>query len=172
MKAYMKRLRRNITRNELLDRELDFLPSTISRDDVREVARTYGPLRRRSAAARVIFGLTDFFARYSAPFVGMLVGAEYAAAKALYPLIGEESRFGDSLRLFLGENLGRKVEDMSKAFEVAGTLVAATPKIVTAALYAGLLGIVAYVVMKRLLIVAVSLRRRMALGRKLAELVG
>ncbi|NQU07591.1 MAG: hypothetical protein HQ583_03440 [Candidatus Abyssubacteria bacterium] len=172
MKAYMKRLRRNIKRNELLDRELDFLPSTIGRDDVREVARTYGPLRRRSAAGRVIFGLTDFFARYSAPFVGMLVGAEYAAAKALYPLIGEEGRFGDSLRLFLGENLGRKVEDMSKAFEVAGALVAATPKIVTAALYAGLLGIAAYVVMKRLLIAAVSLRRRMALGRKLAELVG
>jgi hypothetical protein len=102
----------------------------------------------------------------------MIAGAEYAAAKALYPLIGAQERFGDSLRAFLGENLSQTMEDMSKAFEVAGALVAATPKIVTAALYGALFGIVAYIALKRLLIIAVSLRRRLTLNRKVCQLLG
>lgn len=168
MTAYVKRLRRNIMRNELLDRELDFLPTTIDRDDVREVARRYGPCRKRSSLGRAALGLADFLLRYASPFLGMIVGAEYAAAKALYPLIGEQKRFGDSLRVFLGEELSKRVEDLSKAFEVAGALVAATPKIVTSALWGALIGVVAYVVLKRLLMLAVSLRRRLLLNRKVA----
>jgi len=172
MTVYEKRLRRNVLTNRLLDRELDFLPSTVNRDDVREVARTYGPQRRRSALVRLVLAPVDFAARYGAPFMGMIAGAEYAAAKALYPLIGQQKRFGDSLRLFLGENLSQKVEDMSKAFEVAGALVAATPKIVSAALYGALLGIVAYIVVKRLLIIMISIRRRLVLNRKVSDLLG
>lgn len=171
MTVYEKRLRRNIVKNRLLDRELDFLQSGISRDDVREIARTYGPQRRRSAAVRLALGLIDFVARYTAPFLGMIAGAEYAAVKALYPIIGEQKQFGDSLRLYLGEDLGRKMEDMSKAFEIAGTLVAATPKIVYAALYGALLGIVVYIALKRLLIIAVSLRRRLVLKGKISKLL-
>jgi hypothetical protein len=172
MTVHEKRLRRNILRNKLLDRELDFLPSNISRDDVREVGRSCGPQRRRSAPARLVLALFDFICAYSAPFLGMVAGAEYAAAKTLYPLIGTQERFGDSLRAFLGENLSQTMEDMSKAFEVAGALVAATPKIVTAALYGALFGIVAYIALKRLLIIAVSLRRRLTLNRKVCQLLG
>jgi len=172
MKAYEKRLRRNILRNELLDRELDFLPNTITRDDVRELARRYGPQRKRSISRRALLGLIDFVCRYSAPFFGMIVGAEYAAAKALYPLIGEEKQFGDSLKLFFGEDLGSRVEDMSKAFEITGTMMAATPDIVASALYGALFGILAYIVTKRLLILSVSLRRRLVINRKVSGLLG
>jgi hypothetical protein len=156
MKAYEKRLRRNILRNELLDRELDYLPQTITRDDVRELARRYGPQRQRSMPGRAFWG----------------VGAEYAAAKALYPLIGEQKQFGDSLRLVLGDTLGEKVEDMSKALEIAGALMAATPDIVSSALYGALFGILAYIVAKRLLILSVSLRRRLVINRKVSGLLG
>lgn len=171
MTTYEKRLRRNILRNELFDRELDFLPGTITRDDIREIARRYGPQRKRSALGRAFRGLIDFVSRYSAPFLGMIVGAEYAAAKALYPLFGEQKKFGDSLKLFLGENLGAKVEDMSKAFEMAGALIAATPKIIFSALYGALFGILAYIIVKRLLILAISLKRRLAINRKVSELL-
>jgi hypothetical protein len=172
MTTYQKRLRRHIFRDELLDRELDFLPKTITRDDVREIARRYGPRRRPSTLVRAFGGLIDFVFRYASPFLGMIVGAEYAAAKALYPLIGEEKQFGDSLRVFLGEDLSTRLEDMSKAFEVAGTLVAATPKIIFAGLYGALFGILAYIILKRLLIFAISLRRRMVINRKVSALLG
>jgi hypothetical protein len=172
MTTYQKRLRRHILRDELFDRELDFLPKTIARDDVREIARRYGPQRKRSALGRAFRGLVDFFFRYTSPFLGMIVGAEYAAAKALYPLIGEQKQFGDSLKLFLGEDLGAKVEDMSKAFEIAGTLMAATPKIVSAALYGALFGILTYIILKRLLILAISLRRKLVINRKVSGLLG
>lgn len=171
MTTYQKRLKRHILKDELFDRELDFLPKTIARDDVREIARRYGPQRRRSPLGRGFWGLIDFILRYSSPLLGMIVGAEYAAAKALYPLIGEEKQFGDSLRLFLGEDLSTKLEDMNKAFEVAGTLIAATPKIVFSALYGALFGILAYITLKRLLIVAISLRRRMVINRKVSDLL-
>jgi hypothetical protein len=150
---------------------LDFLPANVDRDDVREVARRYGPRRRRSATFRYAAGLIDFLARYSAPFIGLIAGAEYAAAKALYPLMGREERYGDSLRLFLGEDLGQKMADMGKAFEVTGTLVAATPNIVACALYGALIGIVGYYMLKWMLILAVFSRRRLKLRRKVAELV-
>lgn len=172
MKANEKRLRRNVLRNELLDRELDFLPETIARDDVRELARRYGPQRKRSMPGRAFRGLFDFILRYSAPFLGMIVGAEYATAKALYPLMGEQKQFGDSLRLILGEDISAKVEDMSKAFEIAGALMAATPDIVSSALYGALFGILAYIAAKRLLILSVSLRRRLVINRKVSGLLG
>ena len=172
MSAHEKRLRRNILRDELLDRELDFLPNTIVRDDVREVARRYGPRRKRSALGRALLGLTDFFLRYGSPFMGMIVGAEYAITKAFYPILGEQKKFGDSLRLVLGDSLSQRVEDMSKALEIAGTLMKATPEIVSAALYGALFGILAYVVVKRALIFAVSFKRRLTLNRKVAELLG
>jgi hypothetical protein len=172
MPAHEKRLRRNIMRDELLDRELDFLPNTIVRDDVREVARRYGPRRRRSALWRAALGLTDFVLRYSSPFMGMIVGAEIAITRALYPILGEQKEFGDSLRLILGDSLSQRVEDMSKALEVAGTLMKATPDIVAAALYGALAGIAAYVVLKRALILAVAFMRRLKLNRKIAEVVG
>jgi len=171
MTTYQKRLRRNILRNELLDRELDFLPRTVARDDVREIARKYGPRRRRSTAGRAFRGLVDFVLRYAAPFAGMIIGAEYAAAKALYPLIGEQKEFGESLRLFLGEDISSRVQNMSKAFEITGTMMAATPDIVASALYGALFGIAAYIVAKRLLIFAVSLRRRMIINRKVSQLL-
>ena len=172
MTTYGKRLRRSILRNELFDRELDFLPKTIPRDDVREIARRYGPQRKRFALGRAFRGLIDFVSRYTAPFLGLIVGAEYEAAKALYPLIGEQKEFGESLKLFLGEDLGARVEDMSKAFEIAGALMAATPKIVSAALYGALFGILAYIIVKRLLILAISVRRRLVINRKVSELLG
>ena len=68
MTTYGKRLRKNIAANKLLDRELDYLPATISRDHVREIARTCGPLRRRRVPARIVLGTLDFLIRYSAPF--------------------------------------------------------------------------------------------------------
>jgi hypothetical protein len=172
MTTYGKRLKRNIARNRLLDRELDFLPSTIDRDDVREIARAYGPQRRRSAPARAVLGMVDFIAKYSSPFLGMLVGAEYTAAKALYPLIGKEQRFGESLRFFLGEDLSRRIDDANKAFKVTGALVAATPDIIVAALYGALIGIVVYVALKWMMILGVSYRRRLRLGRRVRELLG
>jgi hypothetical protein len=166
-----KRVIKNLTRNKFLDRELDFLPSKVSRDEVREIARTYGPLRRRSVLSRMILGFISFLARYSAPFVGLIVGAEYAAAKALYPLIGNEERFGDSLRLFLGEDLSQKVADMNKVFEVTGTLVAATPKIITCALYGAVIGIAAYYISKWVLLLCTSFRRRVILKRKIRQIL-
>jgi hypothetical protein len=169
--ATEKRLKRNISKNQILDRELDYLSSTISRDDVREIARRYGPQRRRSVPVRIVAGTTDFFARYSAPFAGMVIGAEYRAAKALYPLIGRETRFGDSLRFFLGESIGKRIDEASKAFEVAGTLVAATPHIVVAALYGAVMGVVAYYVVKVTLMLGASYRRRSKIRRKVAELL-
>ncbi|GAB4332165.1 MAG: hypothetical protein Kow0099_03910 [Candidatus Abyssubacteria bacterium] len=172
MKTYAKRLRQSILRNQLLDRELDYLPSTVDRDEVREIARIYGPPRRRSYPARFAIGVIDFVARYSAPFIGMIVGAEYEAARALYPLIGKEERFGEALRIFLGEEWGQRVEDTGKAFKVTGTLVAATPDIIYAALYGALLGIIAYIVLKWSLIAGGSFRRRMKLRRKIVELLG
>ncbi len=172
MQAHEKRMRRNILRDELLDRELDFLPNTIVRDDVREVARRYGPRRRRSALWRALLGLTDFALRYSSPFMGMIVGAEIAITRAFYPILGEQKEFGDSLRLVLGDSLSQRVEDMSKALEIAGTLMKATPDIVSAALYGALIGIAAYIVLKRALILAVAFMRRLKLNRKVAELLG
>lgn len=172
MTTYGKRLKRNIARNRVLDRELDFLPSTIDRDEVREIARMYGPQRRRSAPARAVLGMTDFVAKYSAPFLGMIAAAEYTAAKALYPLIGEEQRFGESLRFFLGEDLSRRIDDANKAFKVTGAMVAATPDIIFAALYGAVLGIVAYVGLKWMMILGLSLRRRRKLGRRVRELLG
>jgi hypothetical protein len=102
----------------------------------------------------------------------MIVGAEIAITKALYPILGEQKEFGDSLKLILGDSLSQKVEDMSKVLEVTGTLMKATPDIVAAALYGALAGIVAYVVLKRALILAVALMRRLKLNRKVAELLG
>jgi hypothetical protein len=166
-----KQTTKHIMRNKILDRELDFLPSTVNRDDVREIARRYGPQRRHSAPVRFMGGAFDFFARYSAPFVGLLAGAEYAAARALYPLIGEEERFGDALRLYLGEELGRKAAEMSKAFEVTGALVAATPKIVTNALYGALIGIGVYYAAKWTLVLSAFLHRRARLKRKVSQLL-
>jgi hypothetical protein len=172
MTSLEKRLRRNVTHDELLDRELVFVPKNVSRDDIREIGRRYGPRRKRSSVVRMILGLVDFVACYCSPFLGLLVGAEYAAARALYPLVGEQKEFGDSLRLFLGDTLTRHVEDMSKAFEIAGALLAATPKIVSAALYGALAGIIFYVIAKRLLIGAAALRRSLALRRKVRALLG
>jgi hypothetical protein len=172
MKAYEKRLRRNILRNELLDRELDFLPKTIVRDDVRELARRYGPRRRRSMPGRFLLGLIDFASRYGAPFLGMVIGANYEAGKAFFPLMGEQKQFLGPLRLILGEDLSKKVEDMGKALEIAGALLSAIPDIVTSALYGALFGIVAYIVAKRLLILFVSLRRRLVINRKVSGLLG
>jgi hypothetical protein len=172
MKTYEKRLKRNILRNEILDRELDYLPKTIARDDVREIARRYGPQRRRSMSGRALLGLIDFVTRYGAPFLGMVAGAEYAAAKALYPLIGEEKEFGDALRFILGEDISTRVKDMSKALEIAGALTAATPDIVASALYGALFGIVAYIMVKRFLIVSVSLRRRLVINKRVSGLLG
>ena len=171
METNERRLKRNINMNRLLDRELDFLSSRISRDEVREVARMYGPQRRRSRLVLIVVGITDFFARYSAPFVGMVIGAEYRAAKALYPLMGKETRLGDSLRIFLGESIGKRVEDTSKAFEIAGALVAATPHIVVSALYGAIVGVVVYYLVKWALILGVSYRRKMKLGRKIQALL-
>ena len=172
MPTHEKRLRQNIMRDELLDRELDFLSSSITRDDVREIARRYGPRRRRSALWGALLGLTDFLLRYSSPFMGMLVGAEIAITKAFYPILGEQKEFGDSLRLLLGDSLSQRVEDMSKALEIAGTLLKATPDIAAAALYGALAGIAAYIVVKRALILAVAFKRRLKLNRKIAELLG
>lgn len=171
MPANVKRVARSIMKDKLLDRELDFLPSNISRDNIREMGRRYGPQRRRSLPARCLLGVIDVLARYSAPFLGLLAGAEYAAAKALYPLIGKEERFGDSLRLFLGEDLGQKAADMSKVFEVTGTLVAATPRIVVCALYGALIAIVAYYAAKWFLILCASFRRRAVIGRKVSKML-
>jgi hypothetical protein len=158
-------------KNRLLDRELDFLPSTVNRDEVRELARRYGPQRKRSAPKRMLVGLIDFLVRYSAPVLGMIAGAEIRAAQALYPLMGEEERMGDSLRLFLGEDIGRKISDMNKAFEMTGALVAATPKIVFAALYGAVLGIVVYYVAKWFLVGGLVVRRRRVLQRKIEEIL-
>ena len=159
-------------RDELLDRELDFLSSAVTRDDVREIARRYGPRRRRSAPWRALLGLTDFLLRYSSPFMGMIVGAEIAITRAFYPILGEQKEFGDSLKLILGDSLSQRVEDMSKALEIAGTLLKATPDIAMAAVYGALAGIAVYVVVKRALILAVALGRRLKLNRKIAELLG
>jgi hypothetical protein len=167
-----KRLRRNVAKNQLLSRELDFLPSNVSRDSVREIARRYGPLRRRSTLSHGILGIVDFLARYSSPFVGMIIGAEYAAARALFPLMGEEKQFGDALRLYLGENLGQRVADTTNAFKVTGTLVAATPDIIFSALYGAVIGIAAYFVLKWFLMFGVWQRRRSKLNRKLSQLLG
>jgi len=166
-----KRLRRTIAQNQLLSRELDFLPSNISRDDIRELARRYDPHRRRSAPARMALGAMDFFARYSAPFAGLIVGANYSAAKALYPLIGKEEQFGDSLKIFLGENMGQRVADTSKAFKVTGALVAATPDIIFAALYGAVIGIAVYFVAKWMLMLAVWYGQRSRLNRNLSALL-
>ena len=171
MTTNVKRVTRNIIKDKLLDRELDFLPANIDRDNVREVARRYSPRRKRSAPLRFMVSTADVLARYSAPFVGLLAGAEYAAAKALYPLMGQEERYGDSLRLYLGEDLGQKMADMGRAFEVTGTLVAATPKIVVCALYGALAGIGVYYVAKWILILGVFSRRRLKLRRKVSELL-
>jgi hypothetical protein len=171
MTTYGKRLKRNIARNRLLDRELDFLPSTISRDEVREIARTHGPQRRSSLPVRAALGMTDFLAKYSAPFLGMLIGAEYRAAKALYPLIGKEERFGDSLRFFLGESLSQRVDDANKVFKITGALVAATPDIILAALYGALIGIAGYCVLKWMLILGTFYRRKRKLARKISGLL-
>jgi hypothetical protein len=171
MKTYAKRVRQNILRNQLLDRELDYLPATVERDEVRQIARVYGPSRRRSFPARFAFGLIDFLARYSAPFIGMIVGAEYQAAKALYPLIGKEERFGEALRMFLGEEWGQRVQDTSNAFKVTGTLVAATPDIIYSALYGALTGIIVYVGLKWMLMAGGAFRRRLKLRRKISELL-
>ena len=115
--------------------------------------------------------MTDCLARYSAPFIGMVIGAEYQAAKALYPLIGKETRFGDSLRFFLGESIGERIDNASKAFEVAGALVAATPHIIVAALYGAVTGIAAYYLVKWALILGASYRRRLKLSRKISEVL-
>ncbi len=172
MTAHNKRLKRNITKNLVLDRELDFLPSTINRDDVREIARRYGPLRRRSVPARMLVSVISFFLRYGMPLAGMVAGAEYRAAKALYPLMGKEQQYGESLRFFLGQDLSQRVKDTNQAFKVAGALVAATPEIVVSALYGAVIGIFAYYFLRLALALTGSYRRRRKLTRKIAELVG
>ena len=100
----------------------------------------------------------------------MIIGAEYRAAKALYPLIGEEQSYGDSLRVFLGENLSQKIDDAGKVFKITGELVAATPDIVAAALYGALAGILAYHALKWTLILGASYRRKRKLRRKISEM--
>ncbi|RJP14018.1 MAG: hypothetical protein C4520_21950 [Candidatus Abyssobacteria bacterium SURF_5] len=167
-----KRLKRNIARNQLLDRELDYLPATIDRDEVREMARRYGPLRRRSLAGRLFSGASGFVLRYGAPFIGLIAGAEYQAAKALYPLIGEEQRLGDSLRIVLGEDLSKRVDDANTAFKVTGALVGATPDIMWGALYGAFLGIVAYYVLRWTVLLGSNVRRRRKLNKKISELMG
>jgi len=171
MTTHNKRLKRNIIKNHILDRELDFLPSTINRDDVREIARRYGPLRRRSAPARILISIISFFLRYGMPLAGMVAGAEYSAAKALYPLMGKEQHFGESLRFFLGQDLSQRIKDTNQAFKVAGALVSATPEIVASALYGAVIGIVAYYVLKWMLALAGAFRRRRKLTRKISELL-
>ena len=171
MTTNAKRVTRSIMKDKLLDRELDFLPTKVNRDDVRDLARRYSPRRRRSAPFRYIIGMIDFLARYSAPFVGLVAGANYAAAKALFPLMGKEKHWGDSLRIYLGEDLGQKMADMGKAFEVTGTMIAATPKIFAWALYGAVIGVAAYYVAKWILIFGVFSRRRLKLRRKVSELL-
>jgi len=171
MAVNVKRVARNIMKDKVLDRELDFLPSNVSRDDIREVARRYGFRRRRSAPVRIVVGLIDVVARYSSPFVGLIVGAEYAAYKALQPLMGKEERWGDSLRFFLGKDLGQKVADMGNAFEVMGAMVAATPKIFVCAIYGAILGVAAYYALKWMLILSSSVRRRAVVRRKVSWLL-
>ena len=166
-----KRLRKNVIKNQLLSRELEFLPSDISRDDIRELARRYDPHRRRPAPARMALGAIDFFARYSAPFAGLIAGANFRAAKALYPLIGKEEQFGDSLKIFLGENVSQQVADTTKAFKVTGALVAATPDIVITALYGAVIGVAIYFVAKWMLMLTVWYGRRSRLNRKLSVLL-
>lgn len=171
MTTFEKRLKRNVARNQVLDRELDYLPATVDRDDVRELARKYGPQKRRSIPIRAVLGATDFILRYSSPFIGMIAGAEYAAARALYPLIGEEQRPMESLRLFLGEDAAKRIEDTNKAFKVTGTLVAATPEIVSSALYGAVAGILVYCLFKWSLMSGASFRRNMKLRKSLRELL-
>ena len=166
-----RRLQRNIMKNQLLDSELDFLPATISRDDIRELARTHDPQRRGPISVRIIAGTTDFIARYSAPFLGMVAGAEYRAAKALYPFVGEEARYGDSLRLFLGENIGKRIDDTGKAFEVTDALISATPNIVGAALYGAAMGIAAYYLVKWTVLLGASFWRITKLRRRICDLL-
>jgi len=60
---------------------------------------------------------------------------------------------------------------MSRTLELMGTLVAATPQIVVAALYGGLIGIVAYYLIKWTLIFSVFCRRRVLLNRKIRRLL-
>ncbi|MBI4829950.1 MAG: hypothetical protein HY801_00010 [Candidatus Lindowbacteria bacterium] len=168
MPADIRRLKRHILRNELLDRELDFLPSTISRDDVREVARKYGPQRRRLPLVRMAVSAADFVVRYGAPVAGMLLGAEYRTAQVLTPLVGPEQRVGDSLRILLGQNLGRQLEDTNRTLQIAGAL----PDIVSYTFYGALIGLVAYYTLKWLLVLNVSYRRRVKLTRKIAEVLG
>ncbi len=171
MTTHKKRLKRSILKNLILDRELDFLPSTINRDDVREIARRYGPLRHRPAPARMLASIISFLLRYGMPLAGMVAGAEYRAAKALYPLMGKEQHFGESLQFFLGQDLSQRVKDTNQAFKVAGALVAATPEIVAAALYGAVIGIVAYYVLKWMVALVGSFRRRRKLSRKISELL-
>ncbi|RJP71716.1 MAG: hypothetical protein C4532_07160 [Candidatus Abyssobacteria bacterium SURF_17] len=166
-----KRLKRNIARNQILDRELDYLPSAISRDEVRQIARMYGPRRPRVFATRALLGLFGVLSRYAAPFLGMVAGAEYRAAKALYPLMGKEQRLGDSLRFFLGESLSRKIDDANMAFKMTGALVAATPDIIFAALYGAVIGIAAYYALKWAFALLVSYRRRSRLNHCITELL-
>jgi hypothetical protein len=172
MSSCGKRLKKNIARNQLLDRELDYLPSTVERDAVREIARRYGPLRRRSLPVRLFTGLISFVLRYGAPFLGLLIGAEYRAAKALYPLMGEEQQFGDSLKVFLGEGLARKVDDTNKVMKMTGALVSATPEIIMWALYGVLLGILFYYLLKWALLLATGFRRKRKMHKRITELVG
>jgi hypothetical protein len=172
MSTLAKRLKRNIARNQLLDRELDYLPETINRDDVRLLARRYGPLRKRSLIGKMSSGATGFFFRYSAPFIGMIIGAEYRAARALQPVMGEEQRFGDSLRAFLGESLAKKVDDTNKSLQIAGTLLAATPEIILWALYGAVAGIAAYYTLKWALLLGLGQRRKKALSKRIADMGG
>lgn len=171
MSTYGKRLKKNIAHNQLLDRELDFLPATVDRDEVREIARRYGPLRRRSLSRRIFLGVGGFFLRYGAPFLGMILGAEYRAAQALYPLMGKEEKFGDSLKAFLGEGLAKKVDNANMALKMTGALVAATPEIIFWALYGAVLGIVFYYLLRWTALLGIAFRRRRKMNRRLRELV-
>jgi hypothetical protein len=172
MGTFGKRLKKNITRNLLLDRELDFLPATVNRDEVREIARRYGPLQRRSLIGKLFTGLIGFLFRYGLPLVGMIIGAEYQAARALQPLIGKEQRYGDSLRIFLGESMAKKVEDTTNSFKMAGALIAATPEIIFWALYGAAAGICLYLFLRWSLMLTAGYRRKRKLNRRIRDLVG
>jgi hypothetical protein len=167
MNTLAKRLRKNIQRNQLLDRELDYLPATINRDEVRLLARKYGPSRRRSLVGKTIAGASGFVLRYGAPFIGMILGAEFRAMKALAPLIGKEERFGDSLRMFLGEGLAKKVDDTNKMMKMTGAMVSATPEIFLWAFYGAVWGVVVYYILRWSLMLAIGNHRKRKLYKKI-----
>jgi hypothetical protein len=171
MTSNVRQVMRNIKKDKLLDRELDFLPPKINRDDIREIGRKYGPRRRRSLPVRLVLGAMGFAARYGALFAGMIVGAEYAAVDALRPLVVKEEHWGDSLRFFLGEGMGQKAAETGKALELAGTLVAATPRIIVSALYGALIGIAAYYFASWVLVLCLSYKRRAVVSRKVSKLI-